>query len=181
MKLIPGPFWLLWKAFVVELSHLYQAYANCSSLQSVALKACSIFVALTLQKPNRSSNSKDHVAHLNCRLALWKGGNLSALLDEGQCIQRHPRNSVVLQIRIELHEISITWCYRERYILPFVIYLVTHLVVFCILMLRCLWDPQNGDTEMTTVRRVLLDKYPHYCLFVKLEAYGIRGKLLEWI
>ena len=28
---------------------------------------------------------------LNCRLTLWKGGDLSALLDEGQCIQRHLR------------------------------------------------------------------------------------------
>ena len=25
------------------------------------------------------------------------------------------------------------------------------------------------------------DSVPHYCLFVKLEAYGIRGKLLGWI
>ena len=79
------------KAFVLELSHLYQAYADCSSLESITLKACSVLVALALQKPNRTSKSKDHVAHRNRRLALWKEGNLSALLDEGQCIQRHLR------------------------------------------------------------------------------------------
>ena len=83
MKPIPGHFWLLWKGFVLELSHLYQAYADCSSLKSITLKACSVLVASTLQKPNRTSKSKDHVAHLNRRLALWKEGNLSALLDEG--------------------------------------------------------------------------------------------------
>ena len=53
--------------------------------------AFSVLVALTLQKPNRTSNGKNHVAHLNRRLALWKEGNLSALLDESRCIQRHLR------------------------------------------------------------------------------------------
>ena len=67
----------------MELARLYQAYADRSSLESVALKACSVLVALTLQKPNRTSKSKDHVAHLHCRLTLWKEGDLLALLDEG--------------------------------------------------------------------------------------------------
>ena len=79
------------KAFVLELSRLYQAYADCSSLESIALKACSVLVALTLQKSNRTSKSKDHVAHLNRRFALWKEGNFSTLLDEGRSIQRHLR------------------------------------------------------------------------------------------
>ena len=79
------------KAFVLELSRLYQAYADCSSLESIALKACSVLVALTLQRSNRTSKSKDHVAHLNRRLALWKEGSFSALLYEGRSIQRHLR------------------------------------------------------------------------------------------
>ena len=91
------------KAFVLELSCLYQAYADCSNLESIALKACYVFVTLTLQKPNRTSKSKDHVAHLNRRLALWKEGNLSALLDEGG-VSRDILDSVVLRMRIELHE-----------------------------------------------------------------------------
>ena len=91
MKSVPGPSGSSGKAFVLELSRLYQACADCSSLESIALKACSVLVALTLQKLNRTSKSEDHVAHLNHRLALWKEGNLSALLDEDQCIQRHLR------------------------------------------------------------------------------------------
>ena len=45
------------KAFVLELSCLYQAYSDCSSLESIGLKACSVLIALTLQKPNRTSKS----------------------------------------------------------------------------------------------------------------------------
>ena len=58
------------KVFVMELARLYQAYADRSSLESVALRACSVLVALTLQKPNRASKSRDHVAHLHRRLTL---------------------------------------------------------------------------------------------------------------
>ena len=60
-------------------------------LESVALKACTVLVALALQKPHRTSKSKDHVAHLNRRLTLWKEGNLASLVDEGQCIQKYLR------------------------------------------------------------------------------------------
>ena len=77
------------KALVLEISRLYRAYVDCSSLESVALKACSVLVALALQKPSRTSKSKDHVSHLNRRFALWKEGSVSSLLDEGRCIQKH--------------------------------------------------------------------------------------------
>ena len=53
------------------------------------MKACSVLVALALQKPSRTSKSKDHVVHLNRRLGLWKEGSVSSLLDEGHCIQKH--------------------------------------------------------------------------------------------
>ena len=52
------------KAFVTELAHLYQAYTDGSSLESVALKACTVAPILLLQKPSRTSKSKDHVNHL---------------------------------------------------------------------------------------------------------------------
>ena len=143
----------------MELSRLYQACADCSSLESIALKACSVLVALTLQKPNRTSKSEDHVAHLNHRLALWKEGNLSALLDEGQCIQRHLRfcdapykdraarifNNLMLQGKVYF-----ALCYLSCHSSGGVLNLDAQLPVRSF----------NGDTEMTTVHRVLLDKHP---------------------
>ena len=62
------------KAFVTELAHLYQAYTDGSSLESVALKACTVAPILLLQKPSRTSKSKDHVNHLQRRLDLWDKG-----------------------------------------------------------------------------------------------------------
>ena len=147
------------KAFVLELSCLYQAYADSSSLESVTLKARSVLVALILQKPNRTSKSKDHVAHLNHRIALWKEGNLSALLDEGQCIQRHLRfcdapykdraarifNNLMLQGKVYF-----ALCYLSCHSSGGVLNLDAQLPVRSF----------NGDMEMTTVHRVLLYKHP---------------------
>ena len=52
------------RAFVAELARLYQGYADHSSLKSVALTACSVAPILLLQKPSRTSKSKDHMTHL---------------------------------------------------------------------------------------------------------------------
>ena len=52
------------KAFVSELAHLFQVYADSSSLECIAVKATTIMQILLLQKPSRTSKSKDHVAHL---------------------------------------------------------------------------------------------------------------------
>ena len=116
------------KPFMLELSHLYiyQEHTDCLILVSISLKACSILVALILQKLNKISKNRDHVAYLNCRLSLWKEGSISALLDEAG-IFRDILVSVVLRLRIELHEFSITRCYRVSFILPCIFYLITHL------------------------------------------------------
>ena len=79
------------KAFIAELARLYQAYADGSSLESVALMACSVAPILLLQKPGRTSKSKDHMIHLQRRLDLWLNGELRALVNEGRCIQKHLR------------------------------------------------------------------------------------------
>ena len=73
--------------FVSELSHLFLAYAEGSALESIALKAAMTMCALLLQKPNRTSKSKDHVACLERRMTLWRAGDLEDLLQEGQTIQ----------------------------------------------------------------------------------------------
>ena len=46
-----------------------------------------IMPALLLQKPSKSSKSKDHVAALQRRLDLWDEGNILELIEEGETIQ----------------------------------------------------------------------------------------------
>ena len=77
------------KAFVAGLARLYQAYADGSCLESIAMKACTVAPISLLQKPSRTSKSKDHINHLQHQLDLWLKGKNDSLLDEGKCIQNH--------------------------------------------------------------------------------------------
>ena len=58
-----------------------------SDLNSVALKAFMVLPTLILQKPSATSKSKEHSATIECRLALWKRGDLDLLLKEVWFIQ----------------------------------------------------------------------------------------------
>ena len=71
--------------FVLELAKLHQAYADNTTLHSVALTACCAFQVLLLQKPHTRSKSKDHVHGLECCLELWHHGDIDALVKEGKC------------------------------------------------------------------------------------------------
>ena len=65
-------------------------------------------------------------------------------------------DSVVLQIRIELHEFLITGCFHSG-----LHYLSCHSCGGVLnLNAQLAVRSSNGDTEMTTVHRVLLDKHP---------------------
>ena len=77
------------KSFIRELSTLYQAYADATALECVALKACTVMQCLLLQKPHAKSKAKEHAVHLERRLKLWQDGNVEVLLHEGRCIQKH--------------------------------------------------------------------------------------------
>ena len=81
------------KAFVSELARLFQAYADSSSLECIAMKATTAMLILLLQKPSRTSKSKDHSTHLQRRMELWLDGDIQALLDEGKCIQKRLGNT----------------------------------------------------------------------------------------
>ena len=59
------------KAFVSELAHLFQTHADSSSLECIAMKAITVMQILLLQKPSRTSKSKDHVIHLQRSMELW--------------------------------------------------------------------------------------------------------------
>lgn len=76
------------KAFVLELTRLYKAFATGSALESVALKAAVIFPIIVLQKPSRSSKHKNNRSCLERRMPLWLDGNLAELLHEGRTIQK---------------------------------------------------------------------------------------------
>ena len=49
------------KVFGQELARLFNAYGEASAIEGVSLKAAMIFPALVLQKPFKSSKSRDHV------------------------------------------------------------------------------------------------------------------------
>ena len=78
------------KYFVQELSRLFKAFAEKSSLETVAFKAISALSILVLQKPFRTSKAKDHASCLTRRLVLWKDGNLNDLVLERKS---HPKPS----------------------------------------------------------------------------------------
>ena len=75
------------KYFVQELSRLFKAFAEKSSLETVAFKAISALSILVLQKLFRTSKAKDHASCVTRRLVLWKDGNLNDLVLEGRAIQ----------------------------------------------------------------------------------------------
>ncbi len=76
------------KSFVRELGRLFKAYAEGTTLESVALTAAMTLPSLLLQKPHRSSKAKEHVQCLERRMKLWTEGDLEGLLREGHTIQQ---------------------------------------------------------------------------------------------
>ena len=76
------------KKFVSELARLFQAFADASALETVALKAAMTLPALVLQKPHAKSKVREHISCLKRRLSLWREGNITELLREGKAIQR---------------------------------------------------------------------------------------------
>lgn len=77
------------KRFVRELSALFNAHAQASAMEGVALEAIMVACALLLQKPHHSSKCRDHVAVLDRRLRAWQAGDIDGLLKEGRTIQKH--------------------------------------------------------------------------------------------
>ena len=80
--------------FVRELSRLFRGYAEGSALESISLYAVMLMPALLLQKPHSKSKSKEHVTHLERRLALWTNGEFDELLAEGRTIQQNLRHQI---------------------------------------------------------------------------------------
>ena len=63
-------------------------------MESIALRAATVLPILLLQKPHRTSNTKEHITCLEKRLKIWKEGNLNDLVLEGRAIQhRLPKSN----------------------------------------------------------------------------------------
>ena len=75
------------KAFVEELSRLFNAFASASALESVALMATTVLPILVLQNPHHRSKVKEHITCLKRRLEAWIEGDLKSLVEEGRTIQ----------------------------------------------------------------------------------------------
>ena len=80
------------KSFVSEVAHLIDLWVDKSTSESVALTAVHVFIPLMLQKPSKKSKNRDHVRYLNERLEKWKKGDLVALINEGEAIQKRLRS-----------------------------------------------------------------------------------------
>ncbi len=81
------PFGKVGKQFVREMAKLFRTFAECSTIESVALKAAMVLPILTLQRPYRNSKAKTHSQHLERRLTSWLNGDIQHLLKKGQTIQ----------------------------------------------------------------------------------------------
>ena len=77
------------KAFVHKLTRLFQAYAEGSALESVALTCAMTMPALVLQRSHQSSKTKEHVSCLERRMKAWREEKIDLLLHEGRTIQSH--------------------------------------------------------------------------------------------
>ena len=76
------------KLFVSELARLFRAYAEESALEPIALRAVTVISVLALQKPSRKAKSKELNDCLERRMAVWAKGDITALLEEGRCLQQ---------------------------------------------------------------------------------------------
>ena len=65
----------------------FSAYADRSLLESIAFKSAMPLPTLILQKPFRTSKTKDHINCIEKRLDLWLKGDIDALIFEGHTIQ----------------------------------------------------------------------------------------------
>ena len=76
------------KAFIKELSLWLERFNRKTEHHSVALKVYIILPALMLQKPSKTSKSREHCKKLEDRLASWKDGRIDELIQECCTIQR---------------------------------------------------------------------------------------------
>ena len=130
-------------SFVKELARLFQAYADSSSLEPIALYSA-LVMSVLLQKPPGKIAAKDLTKHLERHLTRWSDGDIQSLVNEGRTIQTRlksnhsNRSSVNLACRFsDLMFLGNTKA-----------------------ALRLLSDNENGNIDECSVKDILLDKHP---------------------
>ena len=82
------PFNAMGRSMVTELTRLAKLFVEDERSESFALTALVLAPALLMQKPSKSSKTKDHVALLERRLEMWKNGDFETLFKEAKAIQK---------------------------------------------------------------------------------------------
>ena len=144
-------------SFVTEIASLFRAYGESSALESISLCAAMVAPILLLQKPHARSKTKDHIKCLERHLAVWKAGDIEALLDEGRTIQGRFRPPPTKSIANE-----------EKMTQQFVKFMRQGKVKAALRLLDSqkkggvllLNDTIQSNSRQQTVREVLLEKHP---------------------
>ena len=76
------------KEYITELAKWLEEFNKDTEFAPIALKVYHTLPSLLLQKPSKNSKSKEHLRKLEERLALWRCGNITTLLEEGKVIQQ---------------------------------------------------------------------------------------------
>ena len=140
------------KAFVTELSRLWQAYGSAGAMECIALRAASLMCILLLQKPHEKSKAKEHSACLERRLVTWSKGSVEELLHEGRTIQAYLRRKKIGQNANQITRTFTNLMLNGRISAA----------------MRVISDAPNGGlldldakaNETQTVREVLKEKHP---------------------
>ena len=71
------------RKFIEELTRLLYCWVNDTAMKDVAFRTVMIMPSLLLQKPSKTSKSKDHLIALERRMEDWFNSDLQKLLHEG--------------------------------------------------------------------------------------------------
>ena len=74
--------------FVNETARLISNFTAGNPMEHISWKAPLVMISLLLQRPHSKSSTKENSQHLNRRLILWSAGDISALLEEGEALQK---------------------------------------------------------------------------------------------
>ena len=88
-NLFPLPNTSCGRIYIRETLKFLNGFTEGHPLESIAMKAVSVMPFLLLQRPHSKSTTAEHKEHLARRLLLWQAGNVSSLLKEARCVQRH--------------------------------------------------------------------------------------------